>query len=115
MQEFKGGNALFTQPTTPIKCPGAPQKIMYLADDYFEKMGIKENDTYIECGNTESLLHLYWTCPMSYRLWERLKATIATTTGINMTLHMETCLLGIDIAQARKTFYHQTAKGSLEP
>ena len=24
MQEFKGGNALFTQPATPIKCPGAP-------------------------------------------------------------------------------------------
>ena len=30
MEQFKGGNALFTQPITPIKCPGAPQKIMYL-------------------------------------------------------------------------------------
>ncbi|WP_330444480.1 NAD(P)/FAD-dependent oxidoreductase [Flavobacterium sp. C4GT6] len=40
LQEFKGGNAVFTQPTTPIKCGGAPQKIMYLAADYFRKKGI---------------------------------------------------------------------------
>ena len=31
---FRGGNALFTFPSTPIKCAGAPQKIMYLAEDY---------------------------------------------------------------------------------
>ena len=35
LQNFKGGNAVFTQPTTPIKCGGAPQKIAYLAADYF--------------------------------------------------------------------------------
>ncbi len=28
LQSFKGGNALFTLPTTPIKCGGAPQKII---------------------------------------------------------------------------------------
>ena len=41
VQKFKGGNAIFTQPTTPIKCGGAPQKIMYLADDYWAKQGVK--------------------------------------------------------------------------
>ena len=41
VQKFKGGNAVFTQPTTPIKCGGAPQKIMYLADDYWAKTGVK--------------------------------------------------------------------------
>ncbi|MCB0660907.1 MAG: NAD(P)/FAD-dependent oxidoreductase [Saprospiraceae bacterium] len=35
LQNFKGGHAVFTQPTTPIKCGGAPQKIAYLAADYF--------------------------------------------------------------------------------
>ena len=35
LQKFKGGHAIFTQPTTPIKCGGAPQKIAYLAADYF--------------------------------------------------------------------------------
>jgi len=37
LKKFKGGNAVFTQPTTPIKCGGAPQKIAYLAADYFKK------------------------------------------------------------------------------
>ena len=37
IKNFKGGNAVFTQPTTPIKCGGAPQKIAYLAADYFRK------------------------------------------------------------------------------
>jgi sulfide:quinone oxidoreductase len=37
IKNFKGGNALFTQPNTPIKCGGAPQKTAYLAADYFRK------------------------------------------------------------------------------
>lgn len=40
IKNFKGGNALFTQPSTPIKCGGAPQKIAYLASDYFRKTGV---------------------------------------------------------------------------
>jgi sulfide:quinone oxidoreductase len=40
LKNFKGGNAIFTQPTTPIKCGGAPQKIAYLAADYFKKTGL---------------------------------------------------------------------------
>ena len=42
INEFKGGTALFTQPTTPIKCGGAPQKIMYLADEAFRRNGVRE-------------------------------------------------------------------------
>lgn len=42
LQEFKGGTAIFTQPATPIKCGGAPQKIMYLADDYWRKQGVRD-------------------------------------------------------------------------
>lgn len=40
MQKFKGGNAVFTQPTTPIKCGGAPQKAAYMAADYWRSKGI---------------------------------------------------------------------------
>lgn len=43
VKNFKGGTALFTQPATPIKCGGAPQKIMYLAEDYWGKSKIKLN------------------------------------------------------------------------
>ena len=38
LEDFKGGEALFTFPNTPIKCAGAPQKIMYLADDLWRKV-----------------------------------------------------------------------------
>jgi len=43
IKHFKGGTALFTQPTTPIKCGGAPQKIMYLAENHFKKTGVKSS------------------------------------------------------------------------
>ena len=42
IKNFKGGNAIFTQPATPIKCGGAPQKICYLAEDYFRKNGNRD-------------------------------------------------------------------------
>ncbi|WP_374505138.1 FAD/NAD(P)-binding oxidoreductase [Flavobacterium sp.] len=40
IKNFKGGTAVFTNPATPIKCGGAPHKIMYLACDYWRKKGI---------------------------------------------------------------------------
>lgn len=38
LQEFKEGNAVFTFPNTPVKCAGAPQKIMYLSDAFLRKV-----------------------------------------------------------------------------
>ncbi len=43
IQKMEKGTALFTQPPMPIKCAGAPQKIMYLATDRFIKKGIRDN------------------------------------------------------------------------
>ncbi len=43
IRNFKGGTALFTSPGTPVKCGGAPQKIMYLASDHFKRKGILKN------------------------------------------------------------------------
>lgn len=42
IRNFQGGMALFTMPPMPIKCPGAPQKIAYLAEDYFRRKGIRD-------------------------------------------------------------------------
>ena len=41
IRTFQGGTALFTMPNTAVKCGGAPQKIMYLADDYFRRVGVR--------------------------------------------------------------------------
>lgn len=47
LKRFKGGNALFTQPATPIRCGGAPQKIMYLAEEYFTRSGVRDQTNII--------------------------------------------------------------------
>ncbi|KAJ3107945.1 hypothetical protein HDU96_007733 [Phlyctochytrium bullatum] len=41
IRNFQGGNALFTQPATPVKCAGAPQKIMYLAEEQFRARNVR--------------------------------------------------------------------------
>lgn len=43
IQQTTSGKAIFTNPHTPVKCGGAPQKIMYLASDYFRKKGLSKN------------------------------------------------------------------------
>ncbi|HSP21037.1 MAG TPA: FAD/NAD(P)-binding oxidoreductase [Planococcus sp. (in: firmicutes)] len=47
IRTFKGGNAVFTHPATPIKCGGAPQKIMYLAEDSFNRTGVRDKSNVI--------------------------------------------------------------------
>ncbi|XP_074648022.1 sulfide:quinone oxidoreductase, mitochondrial-like [Tubulanus polymorphus] len=42
IQQFKDGNAIFTFPNTPIKCAGAPQKIMYLTEEHLRKAGKRD-------------------------------------------------------------------------
>ncbi|MGM7634830.1 FAD-dependent oxidoreductase [Bacillus sp. Hm123] len=47
IRTFKGGNAVFTHPATPVKCGGAPQKIMYLAEDHFSRTGVRDQTNVI--------------------------------------------------------------------
>ncbi|MES1943584.1 oxidoreductase [Salinisphaera sp. PC39] len=39
LRDLRHGRALFTQAPMPIKCPGAPQKIAYLAADHLRRVG----------------------------------------------------------------------------
>ncbi len=50
IRNFKGGTAIFTHPVPPLKCGGAPQKIMYLADSYFRKSGVRDKSEIIYCS-----------------------------------------------------------------
>ena len=40
IQNLKNGTAIFTQPAGVVKCAGAPQKIMWLALDYWRRAGL---------------------------------------------------------------------------
>ncbi|KAI3389472.1 hypothetical protein SNEBB_004211 [Seison nebaliae] len=40
---LKEGNAIFTYPSTPIKCPGAPQKVMWMAENKWRDIGRRNN------------------------------------------------------------------------
>ncbi len=50
-QSLKDGDtALFTAPSTPVRCGGAPQKIMYLAGDYCKKNKINAHIEFTSGG-----------------------------------------------------------------
>lgn len=55
ISNFKQGNAIFTHPNTPIKCGGAPMKIMYLAENYFRKHKICSNANVIYATPKDAL------------------------------------------------------------
>jgi len=40
IRDMRSGTAVFTMPSGPIKCAGAPQKIAYLASDWWRKQGV---------------------------------------------------------------------------
>ncbi|OKL60746.1 hypothetical protein UA08_04245 [Talaromyces atroroseus] len=48
IQQLKSGTSIFTQPAGIIKCAGAPQKIMWLAWDYWKKRNL-----YQASGNSQ--------------------------------------------------------------
>ncbi|MFZ9718189.1 MAG: FAD/NAD(P)-binding oxidoreductase [Chitinophagaceae bacterium] len=51
-QKLKNGDtALFTAPSTPVRCGGAPQKIMYLAGDYCRRKKIEAQIEFTSGGS----------------------------------------------------------------
>ncbi len=52
IRNLKSGTALFTHPSSPIKCGGAPLKITFLANHYWQKHGVSKhiNSKFIKGG-----------------------------------------------------------------
>ena len=68
LKNLKSGQALFTQPAGPIKCPGAPQKIMYLAADQFDRNGSDVQVSFVTPGTV-----IFGTEPFKSELERYLK------------------------------------------
>lgn len=41
-ENFKGGKVVFTMPSPPVKCGGAPLKIMFLSEETFRRNKVRE-------------------------------------------------------------------------
>jgi sulfide:quinone oxidoreductase len=55
IRNFQGGTAIFTFPAGAIKCPGAPQKIMYLAEEAFQRQGVRDKTKIIYANATDKM------------------------------------------------------------
>jgi NADPH-dependent 2,4-dienoyl-CoA reductase/sulfur reductase-like enzyme len=85
LQNFKEGNAIFTYPNTPVKCPGAPQKICYLTDHYLRKVGKRDKANVIY--NT-SLAVIFGVKKYADALWKVCE-------GRNINVNLRTNLIEI--------------------
>ena len=96
IENFPGGTAVFTNPTTPIKCGGAPHKIMYLACDYWRKKGILDKcDVHYISGASvifavkeyaETLIKVI----AKYNIHVHYGANVTAINGKNKTIEFET-------------------------
>lgn len=77
MNRFSGGKALFTVPPMPIKCAGAPQKIMYLAEELFRTKNIRE----------KSEVHFYSNAPTIFGVPTFAKALDQVAKAKNIHTH----------------------------
>jgi len=55
LKRFKGGRAVFTFPSTKIKCAGAPQKIMWLAEHHLERSGQRDGAEIVYASATAGI------------------------------------------------------------
>ncbi len=96
------GTALFTQPTMPIKCAGAPQKIMYQAADRFRKHGI------LDKFNVE----FYSAIPAIFGIPFFAKALMKVAQGYGIKTNFNTNLVAIDGASKTATFEVTDSEGN---
>ncbi len=90
----QGGRAIFTHPATPIKCGGAPKKIMYLAEDYARNKGRREALTLDLIDSSGKLFGV--------PEFEQAIQNDFETRGMNYQLNHE--LVSIDQAKKEATF-----------
>ncbi len=89
-----GSRAVFTQPPLPFKCPGAPQKIVYLTANHLQRRGILK-----QCS-----LDYYVHAPVIFGVpfFARELVKVAARYGVNV--HYQHNLVAVDGAAKTATF-----------
>lgn len=103
IKSFQGGTMIFTQPPMPIKCPGAPQKIAYLAADHLRKTGKRAATEIKFCTALETLFGVAFFVPA-------LKSAMQDH---QINVNYKTVLKKIDGPAKKATFAVTAADGSV--
>ena len=96
IRNFRGGTAIFTQPSTPIKCAGAPQKIMYLAADNFAQRGVADKSKIIFGSAAAGIFGVKKYADTLYKVIDRK----------NIETRFQHELVSIDADNRKATFKH---------
>jgi len=81
VQRTKGGTAVFHQPMGPIKCAGAPQKIAYLACDYWREQG--------DLTNIRTIMVLPTPSMFGVKVWSDELVKVAARYGIEVRFNSQ--------------------------
>ena len=101
IRSFPGGTALFTEPITPVKCGGAPQKIMYLAEETFRRNGVREKSRVVFMNAKPAL----FTAPYYIPAIER----VINSRGMEVELGQELVALR---SEAREAVFRSVKTGT---
>ncbi|MBB6054034.1 NAD(P)/FAD-dependent oxidoreductase [Armatimonas rosea] len=89
LQAVREGDVVFTMPSTPVKCGGAPQKIAYLAADYLKQHGL--------AGKTR--VHFYSAGAKLFAVPEFEKVLSQTVARYGIQTHFRQDLVKVDAAR----------------
>ena len=103
VQKLKSGKAIFTQPPMPIKCPGAPQKAMYLSCYEWQQQGVLKNIE-VELNNAGGAL--FGVADFVPPLMEYVKK-------YNAKLNFNTNLISVDGPAQKAIFAVKDADGNV--
>jgi len=102
IENLRAGTAVFTMPSNPIKCGGAPQKIAYLAADYWRQQGV--------LGDIRVVLVLPSAAMFGVEVFSRELEKVASRYGIEVRLGSEVT----SISPESKTLTISAADGANE-
>lgn len=94
VQATRSGTAVFTMPAGPIKCAGAPQKIAYLACDYWREQGVLDDID----------VHMVLPTPGMFGIPVFAKELEKVVDDYGIHVHFEADLASVDAAAKTATF-----------
>lgn len=102
IRNLRSGTAVFTMPSGPIKCGGAPQKIAYLASDHWRKEGVLDDID----------VHLVLPTPTMFGVPQYSDALDRVVADYGIQVHFEAELAEVDPDGRTATFTSMTDAGA---